>query len=101
MTQIDELISLLDKPDDEVWGNIWCEDAHRLFLESHQSLIPTILNLWRNWPVSRQEHLAFILGGTGSKEELSLIREMLSASSHQVCKRAKEALDEFEDGFGL
>lgn len=94
MTSLDKLISLLDLPDDEIWANVWEEDARQLLIEKHAELLPAILKQWRTWPINRQEHMAFILGHVGSPDEKTLAIEMLAASDPRVRNRAKEALDE-------
>jgi hypothetical protein len=95
MESLNQLMALLDKPDDEIWGNIWMNDATALFRQEYASLIPEILPIWQSWPINRQEHLAVILGTTGSLEEKTLISQMLLAEDSGVRSRAQEALDEF------
>lgn len=95
MESLKQLIALLDKPDDEIWGNLWLDDAIALFRQEYAALIPEILTVWRSWPVNRQEHLAVILGTTGSSAEHALIKQMLLAEDSGVRSRAQEALDEF------
>jgi hypothetical protein len=95
MKSLMQLTALLDKPDDEIWGNIWINDATALFRQEYAALIPEILTVWRSWPINRQEHLAVILGTTGSSEEHALITHMLLAEDPGVRSRAQEALDEF------
>ena len=92
---LNTLVSLLDMPDDEAWGNIWSADAAALFDAHHPELIPPIRAQWRAWSVNRQDHLAFLLGSTGTAEEEALIREMLGAIDPNVASRAREALNEF------
>lgn len=95
MQEFDQLITLLDQPDDEIWGNIWMNDAITLFQRSHTSLIPLILKVWQQWPSNRQEHLAVILGSVGSEQEALLIKEMLNTYDPHIRRRAQEALEEW------
>jgi hypothetical protein len=92
---LDQLIALLDKPDDEAWGNVWSDEASNLFRRSHSDLLPQILAAWRQWPVHRQEHLGFILGAIGSNDEHLLITELLSSPNPSILSRAKEAQEEW------
>ncbi|MFO1367957.1 MAG: hypothetical protein U1F46_03105 [Marinagarivorans sp.] len=96
MKPLNTLISLLDKPDDEIWGNVWSDDAFELLRKEHAFLFPIIIQEWKLWPENRQEHLAFLLGSTGTPDEKALIVAMLGATYSSVRKRAKEALEEFE-----
>lgn len=95
-SMLDEFVTLLDMPDDEIWGVVWSDDARALFDLHHRALLPAILTRWRDWPINRQDHLAFLLGYTGTSEEAQLIHEMLGATDPGVASRAREALEEFQ-----
>ncbi|KQO25311.1 hypothetical protein ASF11_19425 [Acidovorax sp. Leaf76] len=90
----DQLVALLDKPNDEVWGLIWSDDALAILERHHELLIPEILIAWKQWPMNRQEHLACILGEVGSEDERLLIIELMLAPDPAVRHRAEEALNE-------
>ncbi|MEE1950119.1 hypothetical protein V0R48_14110 [Pseudomonas alcaligenes] len=94
MDYLKTLISLLDRADDELWGNVWSNDAFSLLQRESAFLLPAIIKQWRDWPVHRQEHLAVLLGSIGTPEEKILIIEMLDATDPQVRNRTQEALEE-------
>lgn len=95
MEELKALIELLDKPDDEIWGQYYIDDAEKIYEENHEQLLPQILNLWQTWPENRKMHLACILGFVGSKNELVLINELLSSPNRYIANYAKDALDEY------
>ncbi|WP_431286914.1 hypothetical protein [Roseateles chitinivorans] len=91
----EKFLSLLDRPDDEAWGLVWSEDAATLLKLHHHEFLPTIRAQWRGWSNNRLDHLAFLLGSTGTAEEELLIVELLGAADANVVSRAREAREEF------
>jgi hypothetical protein len=47
---------------------------------------------WQLWPVMRQEHLAYILGGSTLSIEKEVLLEMVESSNSNVAMSACEAL---------
>ncbi|GAA6170317.1 hypothetical protein [Sessilibacter corallicola] len=94
MEKLEALIELLDKPDDEIWGQYYMDDAEKIYTENHENLLPKLLGQWKMWPNNRQMHLACILGFAGTQSELKLIKELLSSSNKHVARYAQDALEE-------
>ena len=96
MNVFDELIVLLDKPDDEIWGQYYIDDAIKLYKQNHEVLLLKLKNSWLSWEQDRQMHLACILGVVGSPLELELINGLLQSPNRHIANYAKDALDEFQ-----
>jgi len=94
MVILNNLIGLLDKPDDGIWGQYFLDDAEKIYVENHEILLPPILAELKDWPENRKMHLACILGATGTQNELKLISELLQSSNRHIVGYAGDALDE-------
>lgn len=96
MNDIEELIKLLDHPDDNYWGDILCNDARAAIDCNPEVILGEILETWKEWPENRLEHLAYILGEGLSKVEKDLIEALHKSKYKSVVFRAKEAVIELE-----
>jgi len=93
---LEKLKGYLDQADTDLWYDDGCFIARNLIDENPEETLMEIISEWKSWPVERQEHLAYILGESNSKNEIKLINEMLKSQSRDVVFRAKEAFNELE-----
>ncbi|MBU2705300.1 hypothetical protein KCM76_04870 [Zooshikella marina] len=96
MNDIEELVKLLDHPDDNYWGDILCDDARAVIDHNPEMILGEVLQTWEEWPENRLEHLAYLLGEGLSEVEKDLIEALHKSKYQSVTFRAKEAVIELE-----
>lgn len=96
MNDVEELIRLLDHPDDNYWGEILCDDARAVIDRNPEMILGEVLQKWEEWPENRLEHLAYLLGEGLSDVEKDLVEALHKSKYRSVTFRAKEASIELE-----
>lgn len=96
MSKIEELVSLLDHPDDNYWGDILSDEARVIIDSDPELLLGKVLEQWQEWPENRLEHLAYLLGEGVSGIEEQLINVLHRSKYKSVVFRAQEAVIELQ-----
>jgi hypothetical protein len=96
MNDLNQLVELLDHPDDNYWGDVLSSEAREIIDKNIDGILSSVLNCWRQWPENRLEHLAYLLGDSPSEVERKLVYELLDSQYESVAFRAREAAHEFE-----
>lgn len=95
MNDLDQLIELLDSPDNDYWGDVLSSEARGIIDKNIDEILLPILYCWQQWPENRLEHLAYLLGESRSEIEKKLVYELLNSQYESVAFRAREAASEF------
>jgi len=89
---LNEVINLLDLPDEDYWYDEGSSQARTLIDGEGQTLLPRIAEVWSTWPELRQTHLAYILGEGSSSLEREILELMALSKSPEVSFRARESI---------
>lgn len=95
MDELNQLIKLLDHPDDDFWGDVLSCEAREMIDADIDGVLMQVLGCWHQWPENRLEHLAYLLGDSPSEIEKKLVYELLTSQYESVVFRAREAAYEF------
>ncbi len=96
MNDIEVLIKLLDHPENDYWSDVLCDDARAVIDRNPEMILSDVLQQWEDWPESRLEHLAYLLGEGLSEVEKALVEALHKSKYESVVFRAKEAVIELE-----
>ena len=96
MSDLNQLIELLDHPDDNYWGDVLSSEAREIIDRNIDEILAPVLGCWHQWPENRLEHLAYLLGDSPSETEKKLVYELLNSQYESVVFRAQEAAYEFK-----
>lgn len=91
MSQLEELIALLDLHDTDYWYDYASCRAREIIDRNPTGILSEVLDCWTQWPENRTEHLAYLLGDNTYDIEKKLINALQHSPYESVVYRANEA----------
>ena len=77
------------------WYDHEAQIARKIIDQHSNEIFKRLLDVWNTWPISRQKHLAYILGESNLEAERALIESLAKSKHPDVRYSANEAMANF------